>query len=307
MVTQDATNAANKAGLMFRDSISNTSPFAFVATTSSSGIVFEYRSVSGGSTTVVSIPSLAAPYWIELNKSGTKYSAYISSSGAANSWTQIGPTVDLGFGTSPVYLGMAVTSANNAKLSTATIANFTEVSSPLLIKLISFTGTNINNQNILLKWATSSEINTNYFDVQRNDGNAGFQSIGRVNASTNSTVQQNYSAIDYHPNPGANLYRLMEVDLDGTISYSPTVEVNFGIQEAPQISPNPASSYFVVTAGLEPIKEISIVDVSGKVIEHIINNGSSDITISSANLISAVYIVRIITTSKVYQQKLFKH
>jgi hypothetical protein len=306
VLTQDATNAANKVGLMFRDSVSNTSKFAFIATTSSTGIVFEYRIAAGGSTTTVNIPSLKAPYWIELNKSGTQYSAYVSATGLQNSWFQVGTTVDLGFGSSPVYIGMAITSANNSTLSTATIGSFTEVSSPLAIDLINFTASNINNQNILLKWSTSAEINNKYFGVERSDDGVSFQEIMEVNAIGNSNIQQNYSATDYHPDNGLNFYRLKEVDSDGTITYSPVIAIIFGNQDAPKIFPNPASSYFTVTAGQEAMKGISIIDVSGKIIRQVVNNGSSAIRISSVNLAAGIYIIKVTTATKVYQQKLFK-
>ncbi len=307
VLTQDASNAANKAGLMFRDSVSNTSRFAFIGTTNSSGIVFEYRSSSGGPTTVITIPSISAPYWVALNKSGTQYTAYISATGQQNSWIQIGTTVDLGFGNATAYVGMAVTSDNNAILSTATIANYAEISGALPVKIISFTGSNVNNQYTALHWATSSEINSKYFDVQRSDDGIGFTTFEQVNAAGNSSIIHNYSADDYHPNNGYNFYRLKMVDLDGAISYSNIITVNFGNQLAPQVFPNPASSYFTVTAGKEEIKEISIVDVSGNTIRHIANNnGSSVIGVAAANLAAGVYIIKITTVSNVYEQKLFK-
>jgi hypothetical protein len=307
ILTQDASDPNNKAGLMFRDSVSNTSRFEFVGTTSSNGIVFEYRSSPGGPTTMVTIPGINAPYWVELNKSGTQYTAYISSTGLQNSWVQVGSTVDLGFGNSTVYVGMSVTSHNNSLLSTATIGNFTEISGALPVKLISFTGTNVNNQYIQLKWVTSSEINSKYFDVMRSGDGVNYTSLAQVNAAGNTNISQYYSADDYHPRNAYNFYRLRIVDLDGAVSYSPVITVNFGNPAAPQVFPNPANSYFTVTAGQDVLKEVSIMDVSGRVIQRILNNnGSSLITVDAANLASGIYIVRITTDSQVYQQKLFK-
>jgi len=306
VLTQDAVNPANKAGLMFRDSLSDTSPFAYIATTSGNGIVFEYRSTSGGATTVVTVSGLAAPYWLKLNKSGTQYGAYISATGALNSWVQVGTTVDLGFGNSTAYVGMAVTSANNSVLSTATIGSYSETAVILPIGLISFTGNDINNQFVILKWATSAEVNSKYFEIQRSVDGIRFQNVIQVDAKGNSNSDQDYSAIDYHPDNGINLYRLQEVDNDGTVSYSPIVKINFGSLSGPQIFPNPANSYFTISAGQEAMKEISVIDVSGKVIDHIINNGSSIINIYSGSLASGIYIVQIKTSSTVYQQKLVK-
>ena len=65
VLTQDASNINNKAGLMFRDSVSNTSRFVFIGTTNGNGIVFEYRSTPGGATTIITV--LASLLLIGLN------------------------------------------------------------------------------------------------------------------------------------------------------------------------------------------------------------------------------------------------
>jgi F5/8 type C domain-containing protein/type IX secretion system substrate protein/fibronectin type III domain protein len=308
VLTQDATNAANKAGLMIRDSVSNTSRFAFIALTSSNGAIFEYRNSPGGAATIVTVPGIKAPYWLKLDKSGTKYSAYISATGATNSWTQVGSTTDVGFGGSaPVYIGMAVTSANNTVLSTATIGSYLDNNSPLPLNLISFTANNVNNEYVQLNWATSSESNTDYFEVQRSGDGTSFAKVAQVKAAGNSNANHYYSQQDPNAGRGLNLYRLKEFDIDGNISYSPVVAVNFGRNVLPEISPNPASAYFTVLAGIEPIKEITVFDASGKTIQHIVNeSASSAITIASGNLAAGIYIVKIKTDKQIYQQKLFK-
>jgi len=308
VLTQDATNAANKAGLMIRDSVSNTSRFAYIALTSSNGAIFEYRGSPGGAATIVTVPGIQAPYWLKLNKTGTQYSAFISPTGATNSWTEVGSVTDLSFGsTAPVYIGMAVTSANNSVLSTATFGSFSDLNSPLPINLISFTGSNIDNEYVLLKWATSNEIKTDYFDVERSSGGAAFAKIARVKAAGNSSTNQYYSRQDPDAVNGINLYRLKQVDIDGNNSYSPVVAVNFGRNALPEISPNPANAYFTVMAGAEPVKEITLLDASGKIIKHVVNeNASSSVTIASGHLAAGIYIVKIKTATQVYQQKLFK-
>jgi F5/8 type C domain/Secretion system C-terminal sorting domain/Fibronectin type III domain len=307
VLTQDATSAGNKAGLMFRDSVSNTSRFIFIGTTSANGIVMEYRTIAGGPATVITVPGINAPYWLELNKNGTQYTAYISPTGLAGSWVQVGTVVDLGFGSSSVNVGMAVTSNNNTVLSTATIGSFTIVDGALPVKLLSFTASIFNNLYVVTKWSTSTELDSKYFNVQKSADAQHFATFAQVNAAGNSYTIQNYSASDYHPVNGYNFYRLQIVDNDGTITYSPIAEVNFGNQAAPQVFPNPASSYFIVAAGQEAIKEVRVMDVSGKVIRHFLNpNNAMTITINAEKLAGGVYIIQISTASAMYQQKLFK-
>jgi F5/8 type C domain/Secretion system C-terminal sorting domain/Fibronectin type III domain len=307
VLTQDATSASNKAGLMFRDSVSNTSRFIFIGTTSTNGIVLEYRTNAGGPATVTMVPGINAPYWVELNKNGTQYTAYISATGLSGSWVQVGSPVDLSFGNSSVNLGMAVTSDNNTVLSTATFGSFTIVDGALPVTLLSFTASMVNDQYVVTKWATSGELDSKYFNVQKSADGLHFATFAQLNAAGNSSTVQYYSANDDHPVNGFNFYRLQIVDKDGAITYSPVIVLNFGNQTAPQLFPNPASSYFMVAAGVEAIREITITDVSGRVIRQILNtNAAATITINSENLSGGIYIIQIATASAIYQQKLIK-
>ncbi len=182
----------------------------------------------------------------------------------------------------------------------------TPASSPLPVNLISFTANNINNTYTLLKWETSNEISSGYFDVERSSDGAVFSSITQVKAAGNSNVDQNYTAKDDHPINGLNYYRLKQVDINGNFQYSNIVTVNFNRSAVPHIAPNPANSYFNVIAGSDPVQEISLFDVSGKILQHIINNASSSIYVPTAGLAAGIYIVTIKTNSEVYQQKLLK-
>ncbi len=309
VLSQDAVSPFNKIGLMMRDSASNTSRFAFIALTSGNGSVFEYRNTPGGATTTVNGPNLTAPYWLRIQKQGSQYSVYVSPSGGLNSWVQVGSTVTLGFGSSPVYVGMAITSANNAVLSTGTIGNYSESSVPLPVNLISFSGNNVDNDHVLLKWETSGEISSDYFDVERSNDGSTFENIVRVKAAGNSNINQYYSAQDEKPNNGINFYRLRQVDMDGKIYYSSIVGVNFGKDHvAPKISPNPANGFFTVISGAEPIKQITVFDASGKILKHISNDrNASSINIISDNLAAGIYVVKIATAKQVYEQKLIKN
>jgi hypothetical protein len=128
-----------------------------------------------------------------------------------------------------------------------------------------------------------------------------------VNAAVNNQIQQSYSAQDDKPQFGVNYYRLQLVDTSGTFIYSKIIAVNFGDQNIPHLFPNPASSYFVVTGGQQTIKEIDIIDALGRIVERTENNnGLSTMTINSEALAGGMYIIKLVTTSQVYQLKLIK-
>ena len=73
-----------------------------------------------------------------------------------------------------------------------------------------------------LSWSTLTEVNADYFSVQRSEDGAKFSEIGRVKAAGNSTQKQNYTYGDEKISPNSRYfyYRLLTVDLDGSKEFS---------------------------------------------------------------------------------------
>ncbi|XEC95851.1 LamG-like jellyroll fold domain-containing protein [Paenibacillus tarimensis] len=115
------TNAWAKAGLMFRESLSPDAKNVFVAMTPGNGATFQYRSSTGGTTSNVVSSGKTAPYWLKLVRSGSLFTGYTSPDGT--NWTLLGSTAFTM--SSTAYIGLAVTSHDNTKLSTASFDNVT--------------------------------------------------------------------------------------------------------------------------------------------------------------------------------------
>lgn len=92
---------------------------------------------------------------------------------------------------------------------------------PLPIELTAFTG-ECNNGKIALQWETASEINNDFFDIERSINGEIFKSIGVKNGGGNSNARLNYSFIDDHIPANSQIlyYRLKQTDFDGTYTYS---------------------------------------------------------------------------------------
>ncbi len=77
-----------------------------------------------------------------------------------------------------------------------------------------------------LSWETASEINSDYFDVERSFKGSEFKSVGKIAAAGNSNRITLY---DFNDNDikvnGVYSYRLRQVDFDGTETYSNIVDV----------------------------------------------------------------------------------
>ncbi len=100
----------------------------------------------------------------------------------------------------------------------------------------------LNNQQVVLNWKTSTEINSSHFDVQRSLDGINFEKIGSVPAHGNSSAVNTYELTDKVPVEGVNYYRLKTVDLNGSFVYSSVVIIKIGnsIKGYITVNPNPA-------------------------------------------------------------------
>lgn len=96
--------------------------------------------------------------------------------------------------------------------------------SALPIELLNFTA-KLQNKKTHLKWSTASEINNDFFTVERSLDGLNFEYVTTEDGAGNSTMLRNYSAFDHTPYSGVSYYRLKQTDFDGTYTYSNLVEV----------------------------------------------------------------------------------
>ncbi len=143
---------------------------------------------------------------------------------------------------------------------------------PLPIELISFTARKESHQ-VVLEWTTATEINNDYFSIERSANGVDFYVIGHLNGSGNSNRLINYSYIDISPLSGNNYYRLKQTDYDGTFSYSEIVVVNHHEEFLLTINifPNPVKDG-ILNIGLTGFDigqeyEINLIELSGRVVK----------------------------------------
>jgi hypothetical protein len=158
--------------------------------------------------------------------------------GGANG-TQVAITIDCG----DINWGATAGSSGLVKFglaagATSFINSNTCGGGPLPITLVSFAGV-VNKDKVQLEWATSSEINNDYFVIEKSaDGNY-FSEVAKVSGAGNSTAMLNYHATDYNPDRGTSYYRLKQVDFDGKTTYSKWVDVNVQVKYDISVFPNP--------------------------------------------------------------------
>ncbi|MCB2409207.1 T9SS type A sorting domain-containing protein [Hymenobacter lucidus] len=141
---------------------------------------------------------------------------------------------------------------------------------PLPVELTSFTG-KVAEAGVALRWQTASEKNALRFDVERAAKDQAFQPLAKVAAAGTSTIAHNYAYTDATTGSGLYYYRLRQVDIDGTVSYSPVVTVQVTPTSAPLLTgayPNPFGNELTLQLR-EPVRGdilVTLTDMQGRTV-----------------------------------------
>lgn len=166
--------------------------------------------------------------------------------------------------------------------------------SVLPVELLFFKATATVTQ-IYITWATASELNSDFFIVEKSDDGLIFKTLAKVEAQGNSTVKINYETIDEKPTIGKTYYRLKEVDLDGKETVFQVNLVEFTGLRATSVYPSPIATGQNLTLELNftpqfPL-EVSLYDLSGRTLERLITK--SNLTELPVQLSQGMYIIRV--------------
>ncbi|MEO0626383.1 MAG: choice-of-anchor B family protein, partial [Bacteroidota bacterium] len=150
-----------------------------------------------------------------------------------------------------------------------------------------------NTSGIWLDWQTARELNNDYFVVERAGENAQFESIGRVEGAQTTIAAQDYRFFDESPLDGLNVYRIRQVDLDGSFDFSELRQYYWLKMDAEHtLFPNPASDWVNTQASDQ--SPVEITDLSGRMVRQTaVSSGRIDVH----GLPTGIYVVRIDGTS----------
>jgi hypothetical protein len=184
------------------------------------------------------------------------------------------------------------------------------MNNPLPIKLTSF---NIGcvNGSAYLSWNTAQEQNTSRFDVERSMDGITWQIIGSVAAAGNSQLGNAYSYTDESSTPGTAFYRIVEMDLDGAVTYSTIASGNCALAgERPVIYPNPVRDILWVSLNSTSTSDlkIEIYNTEGAIIRTQVNHlvqGGNKVDIDVKSLSPGTYILDL-TWAGGHQAKVMK-
>ena len=212
-------------------------------------------------------------------------------------------TVNVSFGTTALtsitirYDNAPGANSNPASQAIA-IGSVSFSSSTLPVNMLSFNGYK-QAQDVLLKWATSREINSDRFEIERSSG-SNWEKIGTVTARGNSNTITDYTFTDNNPDGTLLLYRLKQIDIDQNFRYSTIVRISSKKTASDLLSyPNPFSSQvnLSISSTNNQSVVISIYDAAGKTVRTENSKlfaGSNSINITALDkLVRGVYYINV--------------
>lgn len=149
----------------------------------------------------------------------------------------------------------------------ATDGNTPQNVNPLPVELSAFSAQRLPSKAVSVRWTTASEKNADRFEVQRSLNARDFATIATAAAQGSSSQATAYAALDQTA-PAAQLYyRLRQVDLDGTVAYSPVLTVS-GVGTAVELAlyPNPATDRLTATAPALAERTFRVLNALGQVL-----------------------------------------
>jgi hypothetical protein len=158
---------------------------------------------------------------------------------------------------------------------------------PLPVRLVSFAG-QARGRDAELHWRTAQELNNDHFELERSADGRRFETVATIAGAGTSSQPQAYQ----HRDAGALLpglaryYRLRQVDVDGSASYSPVVVLSAAATTALQLFPNPAHGSVQLLGAAAPTAELR--DLQGRLLRTFATNAPLELH----GLAAGVYVVQ---------------
>lgn len=293
---------------------------------SANGTLYALANVTDGQTYIYTLNSLNTPTtltrkWIVQDNGGTF-------SGSVNglAWTQSG---SLHFSTSTgiYFIDQATANTGSGTVQASYVANTDGLSltdlgsdkfpeqSTLPVTLGAFSVTK-QGDFAVLNWKTTTEINTDHFEIERSYDGVSFTKVAAKAAAGNSNSDINYQHSDpINYNYQIVYYRLKTVDIDAKSSYSKIVALrlsNGPIRDL-TVFPNPFTTdlKLQINSLTETTGTVRISNAIGQVVYNrniILQKGENIVVLTSGleTLKPGMHLMEVITTQGKVTQKIIK-
>jgi hypothetical protein len=257
------------------------------------------ESVAGGSNVTLTAQWNGVDELASFNRTSCGMNHYISSAWDA-------PSLSAATGSDPYTI---------SRNSITSFSPFTvgDGGAPLPIELLTFEAT-LNNGIVHLNWATATELNNDYFTIERSLDGKVFEALGEIKGAGTINTPKNYEFIDKNPYEGVSYYRLIQTDLDGIMHYSTIISIRYDPTSLLKVNvyPNPTSHDNInIEIKATPNEEILVIltDVMGNTLfsKIIITNATGETYFAidpTNNLNAGVYYIVGSRQNEIFSKKL---
>jgi Secretion system C-terminal sorting domain len=155
---------------------------------------------------------------------------------------------------------------------------------------------NCNDKGIAIEWATSQEINSENYQIEKSFDGANWKSIATIKAVGNSSTVKEYNYLDL--NAGVAKYRIKQVDMDGRFTYT-SIKTTYCTPKNIDIAIYPVPAKDKLNVAISSNKNINtnfvIYDATGRIVKQLtqkITVGNNALQIDVTNLPNGQYILR---------------
>jgi len=181
----------------------------------------------------------------------------------------------------------------------------TDASAPLPVELVEFTAQPVS-QSVLITWITESELNNDYFTIERSTEGEQWAAIEQIKGSGTTNRSQQYQAFDEYPLSGVSYYRLKQTDFDGTAAYSHIVSVKFDGLTGLRITPNPSSGIFTIMGTGLADSQMRLLNSLGQLVNAPISNDGPDTILDMSSFPAGIYVLQVLDGVTIRSMRLFK-
>lgn len=158
---------------------------------------------------------------------------------------------------------------------------------------------------VRLDWTTATELDNDYFQVERSANGYDFTPLGKVSGSGDSETFLQYDFTDRSPLSGAAYYRLRQVDYDGTESFSRIVSVKNTATITLTAFPTILNGTHELTVELPEATTLELLNISGQILRTYPSVTEGSQTLDMSGLATGMYLLRTTAGTTVRSTKVF--
>ena len=287
-------------------------------------VLYALANVTGGDTYIYTLNSTTTPTTLTRKWTiQTGGGAFTGTSVNGVAWTQTG-SLHISTGNGIYFIDQTTANSSNSTVQATQVLSFsglTDLASsefpsqstlPVTFGEVAVKKAGANAE---ISWSTLSEFNNSHFIVERSTDAVSFKTVGTVAAKGNSSFTQNYSFTDLAVSGTVIYYRIKQVDVDGTSSYSKTVALRIGNARINNytVYPNPFVSNIIVQIDAKEKEDvmIRINNLTGQTLitKRITVQAGNNIVVldNLQQLQNGLYMIEVIAKDGKHTQKLIKN